>query len=486
MNLPQTQNPSLNPPFHWQSLLQLLLSLLAAFLLLGFSAFFLLIGAAGFINPGANSAEPTQSFMMATSLAFTGVLMLPSAWYAWKRLAYPTSMPSPRPERRGYGLILTIIVIILVPAVLFLGNWVSQNNHISWLFLPPLNILATGLPVLWLVYIGRRGLSSGSSQRTWGVFASGLVLGPALILILEFAAIIGVIFLAILWVAVNPGLTNELSSLAFRLRNAASDQEAILRILSPYLIRPGILFSIIAFIGVLVPLIEETFKPIGVWLLAGQKLTPAEGFVSGLLCGAGFGLFENLGNTSAGGVGWALLAATRISTVLLHCLTAGLVGWGLASAWSQKRYLRLGITFAFAVLVHGLWNSMAVLSSAASLDTIPNLTIPLLLRQIGSLSTIGVPALGIFNFILYISFNAALRRNMRPAAPLISSLASNEDIASPDSVTIQPLPGETPEQPSEINTPLPLQPAQTPSDTEPDQIDMPADDNTPTPPESTP
>jgi hypothetical protein len=129
---------------------------------------------------------------------------------------------------------------------------------------------------------------------------------------------------------------------------------------------------------------------------------------------------------------------------------------------------------------------MAVLSSAASLDTIPNLTIPLLLRQIGSLSTIGVPALGIFNFILYISFNAALRRNMRPAAPLISSLASSKGVTSLDSVTIQPLPSETPEHPSEINTPLPLQPAQTPSDTEPDQIDMPADDNTPTPPESTP
>ena len=154
----------------------------------------------------------------------------------------------------------------------------------------------------------------------------------------------------------------QLNGLVFRLQNAAPDPQAILNTLLPFLVNPGVLFIGLAFISVLVPLVEETLKPIGVWFLAGQKITPAQGFGYGVISGAGFGLFENLGNTSGGGEVWAVLAASRITTLLLHCFTAGLVGWALASAWSQRRYLRLGITFIIAVLVHGLWNGMAVLS----------------------------------------------------------------------------------------------------------------------------
>jgi PrsW family intramembrane metalloprotease len=487
MDTPLIRNPSASPPFHWPSLVQLILSLLAALLLLGIAALYVIFGVMQLLNQGTNSVDPTQYFMTAAGLTLASVLTLPSAWYAWRHLAYPTSVPSPRPERRGYGLILTIVVIILVPLALFLGNLISQNSRIAWLLLPPLNLMATGLPVLWLVYIGKRGLSSGSSQRTWGIFASGLVLGPVVILALELAAIIGVVFLAILWVAVNPSLANELSSLASRLTNAAPNQEAILRILVPYLVNPTTLFVAIAFIAVLVPLIEETFKPIGVWFLAGQKLTPAEGFVSGLLCGAGFGLFENLGNTSAGGEIWAVLAATRISTALLHCLTAGLVGWALASAWSQRRYLRLGLTFAFAVLLHGMWNAMAVLSSAGSLETISNLSVPPLLQRIGSLSSIGVVALGVFNFVLYLSFNATLRRSLRSISPLAPPpLVPPESVAPLDSEPIQTPPAEIQEQPAVISASPAEQIPPTPPTAEPSPADSSTDENQPTSTETTP
>jgi hypothetical protein len=185
-------------------------------------------------------------------------------------------------------------------------------------------------------------------------------------------------------------------------------------------VNSGVLFLSFAFISVLVPLVEESLKPIGVWFLAGQKITPAMGFGYGVISGAGFGLFENLGNTSAGGDTWALLAATRITTLLLHCFTAGLVGWALASAWSQRRYLRLGVAFAIAVLIHGLWNGMAILSLASSLPDMVNISIPTSYQRLGSLADVGVIVLGVLVLVLFIGFNAGLRRTtplMSPPPP---------------------------------------------------------------------
>jgi RsiW-degrading membrane proteinase PrsW (M82 family) len=164
-------------------------------------------------------------------------------------------------------------------------------------------------------------------------------------------------------------------------------------------------------------MIEEIFKPIGVWFLVGQRISPAQGFGYGVISGAGFALFENLGNTSNGGDAWALLATSRISTLLLHCFTAGLVGWGLASAWTQRRYLRLAATYAIAVLVHGLWNGMAVLSAAPSLQGMTNISLPTSLQKIGAFASVGILVLGVVVLILFVRINSILRRDVAAMLP---------------------------------------------------------------------
>jgi len=418
MVISQTSNQPSKAPHIRTSLLQLVLSALAALILLGVSVLIAVMGVVQYFNQGSASLDLTQSFMIAASLAFAGVLVLPSAYYAWKHLSSPGSEPTIRLEPRGFGLILTLLVLVVVLGALWLGNWVSQNDQLAWFLLPFLNIIVNGLPTLWLVYIGIRGLNPGLPRHQWGVFASGLVLSPALILMLELLALVGFGMMAFLWTMLDPGGTNQLQSLIFRLQSSAPSPDAILHILLPFLLQPGILFVAFAFISVIVPIIEESLKPIGVWFLASQNLNPAQGFALGVLCGAGFGLFENLGNTSAGGEAWALLVTTRISTLLLHCLTTGLVGWALASAWSQKRYLRLGITYAFTIVLHGLWNGMAVLSAISSLEGQVYNEIPANLQQIGSLATIGVIALATFNLVLYIGFNAVLRNSIDTQASL--------------------------------------------------------------------
>ena len=397
----------------WSPLIQLILSILASILLLGVALIIFIVSITQNFSSGATQTDLTQSFMIVASLVFAGVLVLPSAWYAWKDLASRTTQPKPLPEPRNYTLLLTLFMLAVVGAALFLGNMVAQNERVSWLLLPPLNIIATGLPALWVIYIGSRGLISGAPRRQWGAFASGLVLGPIIILVLELLLLVGMGVLALLWIMVNPNLSSQLNGIAFRLQHAAPNTEAVLRILLPFLVNPGIIFLIFAFISVLVPMLEEIFKPIGVWFMAGQKLTSAQGFGFGVLSGAGFGLFENLGNTSNGGADWALLASSRVSTLLLHSFTAGLMGWALVSAWSQRRYLRLLLTYALAVFIHGLWNGMAVLSIIPSLQGLSNVSIPSALEQIGNFSYYGIIILGVIVLVLYIVINNLLRHQAR-------------------------------------------------------------------------
>ncbi len=419
-------SPGINQPvktgLNYSALFQLIASTLAALLLLGAAGLITIVSAVQFFSSsgsasGSGSVDPTQSFMIAASLAFTGVLVLPSAWYSWKHITHPEFEPAPRPERKNFGFILTIVVLVLVAGSLFLGDWASKDDRVSWILLPFLNILATGLPALWLVYIGTHGLLPTAPKRKWGVLASGLVLGPFIILILEIVAFVAVGILAILSIMLDPKLSNQLNGLAHRLQVVSPNIDAILNTLLPFLLNPGVLFLGFVFVSVIVPLIEETLKPIGVWFLAGQKITPAMGFGYGVISGAGFGLFENLGNTSGGGDTWALIAAARITTLMLHCFTAGLVGWALASAWRQRRYLRLAVAFIAAVLIHGLWNGMQIITAVSSLQGVVNISIPASLQRLSEITTVGVVVLGVLVLVLFIGFNTMLRRS-----PLAASL----------------------------------------------------------------
>jgi hypothetical protein len=397
---------------NWSAIIQLVLSALAMLSLFAVGVIIALINLLGFLSSSSGVSDLTQPLMVAGSLIFVGILVSPSAWYSWKKIIHPEFQPAKRTEWRYLTLFLTILVLALEGGVLALGNLVAQNDRISWFLLPPLNILATGLPTLWLVYIGTHGLIPGSPKRKWGVLAVGLTLGPLIILVLELLLLIGIGILILLWFVIDPNLSNQLTNLAFRLEYAAPNIDQVWRILQPYLLSSGLVFIGFAFISVLVPLVEETLKPLGVWFLAGQKINPAQGFGYGILSGAGFGLFENLGNTSGGGTDWALVAASRMSTLLLHCFTAGLVGWALASAWSQRRYIRLAISFTIAIFIHGIWNGMAVLSSLGSLQNLPNVSLPSQLQHVSTYTTIGLIILGILVLLAFVGFNWYLRRDL--------------------------------------------------------------------------
>ena len=391
---------------HWPSALQFGLSILAIISLWLTALPLVVLGLVQYFNHAVPPGEAISLLLISTGVAFIGILLIPSAGYSLVRL-----LGHPIPKARSLpGIIHPALIIIILPIVIGLGYGISKIDAVAWILLPIFHILAIGLPVLLLVYIALRGLPLGSSQRTWGTFGSGAMLAAAVTFTVEGLALIALILLWALSVSLQPEIVSELTSLAEQLQNAPPSPEAITGILAPYMTSPGVLLAVFAFVAVIVPLIEELIKPIGVWLLAGRNLTPVAGFVAGTLCGAGYALVESLLLSSSAET-WAVLVTVRIGTAMIHILSTGLMGWVLALTWREGRYIRLGVTYLSVVLLHAMWNSLTLLTVISSLSaSYPDLLEYGILSQLGVLAPFGIGTLSIFAFLALIWVNSFLRR----------------------------------------------------------------------------
>lgn len=368
--------------FHAYSALQIVFSLLAMLSLWGAALILALLGIAELFGTAAFEAA-LPLFLMSATAFITGLLLLPSAGYAFwhlmgRRVARQPALPR---------FLRPTLLILTYPLILLFGFGLSQVPALAWLMLPPVHILAVGLPVLWLTYLAARSQPGdpasrlGSPQRAWGVFGSSLVLSPLLVLLAEGFAILAMIVLAAIYIMNQPDLMRALSELRLQISpNSQLSQEALLQELLPYMVRPGIILPVLGFIAVMVPLIEELLKPIGVWLLLGRKMTPAAGFAAGALSGAAYALAESLAFT-ANGESWAFAVAARAGTAVVHILNTAIMGWAIARLFQKgRRSARTGwaarigqflLAYLVAVLIHGLWNGLTVMASFTSLGALP-------------------------------------------------------------------------------------------------------------------
>lgn len=387
---------------------------------MGLAVILVLVGVIEMITERTASPQAVSNFQSAFGLGLIGLLCLPSAWTSAKNLMgekrgvlKDSAGQQPRflvgVEELDVFKIISVLALILFPATLALGHMVTQNEDLTWLILPPLNVIATGLPVLWLALLGLRKLQGGNPQQQWGVLAIGFVLAPVLIITLELVLLAMVGGIGLAYLSTQPEQLNQLLELIQQIRNLGSmDQESLLRMLEPYLTNQWVMIGLMLIAALFVPMIEEILKPLGVWLLAWKKLTPAEGLAGGILSGAAFALFENLGNTSAAGEQWALVVSSRIPAALLHMVTSGLMGWAIASAWTKRRFLRLGAIYITAVILHGAWNGLAILGAfSVPIDQQELLTSDLTTN--GVAAVLGLIALFIINLIIYIVLNRLLR-----------------------------------------------------------------------------
>ena len=399
MNSFETRPPRTS--IHWLSVVQFTLSLLGALGMWGIALTFAFIGLSQLFDPGLLQEEVTSVLLLAAGTGLAGSLLVPSAVYSLLNIiGRPSKIFPPGLARLWHPNLL----IFFVPIVIFLGDQVSRSTNIAWLALPPLHILAVGIPVLWLTYLGRRKLFGGTPQREWGIFASGLVIGPALVLVVEMVAIVVIGLLGIVFIASQPDLVAEMNRLVETLNNTLSPEE-VMALVEPYLMQPVVIYAILAFVAGIVPLVEEAIKPVGVWLFAWRILTPAEGFVAGLISGAGFALFENLALSTLGGQ-WTAAVILRMGTGLLHIMTAGLSGWALALAWKEGRYVRLFLAYLAAVIIHSLWNGLAIVASAGDLE----LDLPVRMLEVSQWAGIGLIMITVMMAAVMIASNLALRR----------------------------------------------------------------------------
>ena len=351
------------PRFDWRSAGQLAVSLMGIFLGLAAAGVLALTTLMPWLDgemPGGEQAAGTMT------LAWSGLLVaglsLPSAVLALRKLM--GRAPIMRNGRQS--LKIASLLLLVWPLALLLAKSAVASS-LAWLFLPPLLILVMGIPTLWLTSAARAGLPVESLQRGWGTASFSAVIGPALIILLEASLLVLALVAFGVWLIGQPGLLTELQQLTetFTLQN---DPTQLMELLQPHLEQPGVLAAGVAFIAVLVPLIEEAFKPLAAWLLAGRWLTPASGFSAGVLGGGMFALLESLGYlASAPAEGFVGFALARSGTLLLHVATAGLVGWGVGSALGEGRYLRLAWTYLAAVALHGVWNAVGILPALEEL-----------------------------------------------------------------------------------------------------------------------
>ncbi len=389
---------------HIASAFQFALSGLGLLLTLPVSAALAVSAVAGLFG-GENSANVVPVLSLAVTVLVIAVLLLPSGVLALLRL-----MGKPLPRIGVHdGLRFAMTMMLVWPPVLLAGWWVTRQDSLVRLLLPFLQIIAIGIPVAWLVEIGRHGLSGGSGQRLWGVFDFSLLITPAFILMLEVATMLALVVGFIVWMSAQPALAAQLTALFEQMQAVGTDEEAILELLRPYLRQPAVIAAILGLVAVIMPLIEEMFKPLALWFIAGRLRLPAEGFVAGLICGGAFAFVENLGFAiSTVDDSWVVLVSARVGSALLHVITTGLVGWGVAQAALQRRYLRLVGLYFLAVSLHGAWNFLGVLSGVASTFPVADNMFGIPARTAGLLP-VALVVLGVIFFAILVGLNRRLR-----------------------------------------------------------------------------
>lgn len=400
------------PAIPWFSVAQFVFSGLALVALLGLGMGLAIAAVAGRLQGNLPSGDETSLLLRAAGILFCGLLMLPSGVLALLRI-----LDRPLPFQTGLTArrvpLLAALFLVWVLALLA-GMVVSDQPQLSPVLMPPLFVVIVAAPVAWFLLLGMGGLPGGSLQRRWGVFTASLAGNTLLVIVVELLVMAALAVVAVIVIASRPEWVNEMNRLAQRLSTARPTAENFTRILRPYLTQPWVLYAILVFYSGIAPLVEELLKPLPVWLLAGRRLTPAEGFVTGLVSGAGFALFESLGMLAvAQGSAWLPIAVARSGSDLLHILNTGLMGWALASAWGEGRFGRLMLTYLGVVLVHGSWNALSVV-----FGFLPVLGAGTGLQVLAKwpIGEAGLGVLSLIMLLILLRTNRSLRRD-QPLAP---------------------------------------------------------------------
>ena len=311
--------------------------------------------------------DPAGQMISAFAFGFVAILLLICSWFVLQKTMGREQADRPFKISFANWQIFAVMVMVTVSAVIGGVIAYTKITWLAWIILPVLTILVI-VPPIWVLFgIGTNKIELGPRWRVFGILGLSLTIGPLIMIVLEIVLLLGIAIVGAVIVAIQqPALFQEILRLGRLIRQDANT-EMSLKLLAPYISSPVVIAIVLGYIALLVPMIEELLKPLAVWLFARQIESPAQGFAMGLLSGAAFALVESLNASGDGSTSWPAIVSIRTLTSLLHMMASGLVGWGIVSAFHEKRIMRFVAAYFSAVAIHGLWNACAV---GAGLSTV--------------------------------------------------------------------------------------------------------------------
>lgn len=336
------------------------LALIAALSIVALGSLMGAIGIAlGLLNGGPDMVLTVT--LSVSILALSLCLGLASAWHAWRAI-----------QRRPSGAFrprMSWLLLLLFLSSLVLGQVVLSFSILPVLTFPLLHIAACALPPLFIVAVVSQALRGAITWRELVLqISGGAFLAATLAFVLEVAAILLIATAALAGLALQADGQELILTLTSYLQDPAWLQDP--SILISALLTPVAIAAVLALVSVLIPLIEEAVKTIGVGLMAYRKPALPQAVLWGLAAGAGFSIAEGLLNSASGLRAWLPTVVLRTGTTLLHCLTGMLMGLAWYQVTARRRWARgLGL-YLLSLVIHGLWNGLATIMTLLSLTAI--------------------------------------------------------------------------------------------------------------------
>jgi hypothetical protein len=184
-----------------------------------------------------------------------------------------------------------------------------------------------------------------------------------LIMLIELIIIVVLALGVVLILSGQPAVRGQLGNLIKNLDLKQGGMDQLDKLLTELTRNPLIAAALFLGVGMIVPFIEELFKPMVIWFLLNRPLKESEGFSLGLISGGAFALLESGGLISqVGPDSWVQAVVLRAATGLLHVGLSGLMGYGLVSTWNRKKFGRSLLYLLSAAGLHGTWNTFALIS----------------------------------------------------------------------------------------------------------------------------
>ena len=342
---------------------QLVVSILIFFLSLSFAAFAGLAGLGMSVSNFESLAYIDPTILIVLGLTAL-VFMVIAAVSAVTTIREITGHAGAGSLHIGKGLVWFIGGALLVFGLAALITPARLGVYSA--VLAVLAVAGVTIPVFGLLWYGIHGQTRITPKRVSGILVFTVGVSTPFIVLVEFLLLIILVLLVFAGLFNNPQFRELFTAILNDPTQLQTNPQKWLSEIRTVISLPKMVGWVMLTVAGIMPLVEELFKTLGVWLLKVRNPRPEESYRVGLACGAGFALFEgllsvnSLNLTKLGFVDWATIILGRFGGSLLHIFVGGIIGLAIGKFWQNRRFGSLLLAYLGAWLLHAAWNSLAI------------------------------------------------------------------------------------------------------------------------------